>query len=217
MNLHEFSLATSTKSKPQKSQPSQMADLQCQPPETAGWSFWAILECVSMKTTVRRCDMSGVNQWLLVFPCLNHQWHQWRMPKVATLRPLRKLWPVLEADLAPNKAGVICVRISTVPPKGHTHHSSITHHTIQPIYPFFNPSFTHHIPIIYPSFSHHFHLRFPIVPGKPSSAQALVRIHGTELRLRDAKEVAVEVLDAWGATVVLGKLLETELWDWVNG
>ena len=72
----------------------------------------------------------------------------------------------------------------------HSSHHSPTH------LPIFNPSFTHHIPIIYPSFSYHFHLRFPIVPGKPSSGQGLVRIHCTELRLRDAKEVAVEVLDA---------------------
>ena len=108
--------------------------------QCAGWSFWAIPDCVSMKTTVPRCDISGVNQWPLVFPCLKHQW---RTP--TTLRSLRIIWPVLEAlrIQVPHTSTKWLWSAAGYQPFQRATIFSITHQTTYP--------FTHHFPIISPS------------------------------------------------------------------
>ena len=104
--------------------------------QCAGWSFWAIPDCVSMKTTVPRCDISGVNQWPLVFPCLKHQW---RTP--TTLRSLRIIWPVLEAlrIQVPHTSTKWLWSAAGYQPFQRATIFSITHQTTYP--------FTHHFPI----------------------------------------------------------------------
>jgi hypothetical protein len=117
--------------------------------------------------------------------------------------------PAHPSSIHLNKVAVICGKISTVP-KGNNFLNHSSNHL--PIY----PSFTHHFPIISPSIKS-IPCPFPNL-SRPttramSPSQLLVRIHRTELRLRDAKEVAVEVLDAcdrwcrWG--VVGERTIET--------
>jgi len=111
-----------------------------------------------MKTTVPRCDISGVNQWPLVFPCLKHQW---RTP--TTLRSLRITWPILEAlrIQVPYTSTKWLWSAARYQPFQRATIFSITHQTTYP--------FIHHLPIISPSFPHQlnqFHVRFPIFPGQ---------------------------------------------------